>query len=82
MVHVFEIDGIRLAGEGHAYLQRTFGFPDYYGENADALYDCLSSVGEETLVFLEHADEAPALLLKVMRDAMNDNPYFTLIEQA
>ena len=26
--------------EIHAYLQDVFHFPDYYGKNLDALYDC------------------------------------------
>ncbi|MBQ8928532.1 MAG: barstar family protein [Oscillospiraceae bacterium] len=82
MVHVYELDGVRLAQEGHAYLREVFGFPDYYGDNADALYDCLSSLSEETLVFLGHADEAPARLVQVMQDAVDANPRFTLIEEA
>ena len=32
--------------ETHAYLKETFGFPDYYGKNLDALHDCLTEMGE------------------------------------
>ena len=28
--------------ELHGALKRLLGLPDYYGHNADALYDCLS----------------------------------------
>ena len=28
--------------ELHQYLKREFRLPDYYGNNLDALYDCLS----------------------------------------
>ena len=30
--------------DAHIYLKEMFRFPDYYGENLDALYDCLCGV--------------------------------------
>lgn len=30
--------------EAHIYLKEMFRFPDYYGENLDALYDMLCGV--------------------------------------
>ena len=30
--------------DAHIYLKEEFRFPDYYGENLDALYDCLCGV--------------------------------------
>ena len=38
------IDAKRLTEKtsAHEYLQKLFSFPDYYGKNLDALYDCLS----------------------------------------
>ena len=32
----------------HAHLRRRLKLPDYYGNNLDALYDCLTENGEET----------------------------------
>ncbi|MDL2206906.1 barstar family protein [Eubacteriales bacterium OttesenSCG-928-N13] len=28
----------------HAHLKRALDFPDYYGANLDALYDCLTDI--------------------------------------
>lgn len=28
--------------EAHRYMKKVLQFPDYYGENLDALYDCLN----------------------------------------
>ena len=30
----------------HDYLKMIFGFPEYYGKNLDALYDCLGDLGD------------------------------------
>lgn len=31
----------------HRYLSKELGFPDYYGSNLDALYDCLTDICHE-----------------------------------
>ena len=31
----------KYIGDVHYELKNKFGFPDYYGENLDALWDCL-----------------------------------------
>lgn len=40
----YVVDGRRFKDKqsAHRYLKRKFAFPEYYGNNADALYDCLS----------------------------------------
>ena len=36
---IIEIDGKSIKNDGHKYLKKVFDFPDYYGNNLDALYD-------------------------------------------
>ena len=38
----------------HRALAEALAFPDYYGNNLDALYDCLSDIREETSLTLLH----------------------------
>ncbi len=59
----------------HAELKRKFDLPDYYGNNLDALNDCLGERTERELVVIEDAGaflEADgaygALLLRVFTE--------------
>lgn len=38
---VLDFSHIRYLGEVHRELKEKFGFPDYYGENWPALWDCM-----------------------------------------
>jgi RNAse (barnase) inhibitor barstar len=62
-------------------IGRAFEFPDWYGANLDALYDCLTELAEPgkrgLVVLLDHLPRAPRLdagqrarLLRVFRDAL------------
>ena len=44
-----------VAAEVHAALKRLLDLPDYYGMNADALYDCLSERTEPVNLVIAHA---------------------------
>ena len=70
----------------HKYLQRVFSFPDYYGRNLDALYDCLTDLHEDVELEVTH----PATLAErlgpyserlnaVLRRAAQDNPHLTVL---
>lgn len=38
----------------HRYLKQEFNFPQYYGNNLDALWDCLTDIMEETTIILKN----------------------------
>ena len=44
----------------HAYLKKVFSFPDYYGNNLDALHDCLTELpfSSNLTVHFLHAEDA------------------------
>ena len=66
--------------EAHAYLKAVLSLPAHYGENLDALYDCLTdlSEGEIHFVNLEAAGPYFEKILPVFRDAEAENPRLRL----
>ncbi len=38
---ILDFSDCKYLGEVHRLLKAKFGFPEYYGENWDALWDCL-----------------------------------------
>jgi len=74
------LDGWKLqeAEEAHIYLKEELEFPEYYGENLDALYDCLTDICEETTVYIDYPEDAGESdfyerLKGVFEDAMEYN---------
>ena len=41
---VLDLTGCNNLGDLHQRIRKTFGFPAYYGENWDAMWDCLTDV--------------------------------------
>ena len=41
----------------HNIFSEELNFPEYYGRNLDALYDCLSEVTEEVEIVIEEREE-------------------------
>lgn len=62
------LDGARLSDREtvHEYLQEIFSFPDYYGKNLDALYDCLTEM-KDVEIEITMPKEVSPYFYKVMR---------------
>ncbi len=72
-----ELDGKLIKRDGHDYLKEALDFPDYYGKNLDALYDCLCEIGVETEIVLINSDEVSKDLIDTFIDASAENELLT-----
>lgn len=57
--------------EAHVYIKREFEFPDYYGENLDALWDMLTEESEETEVVIVHSQSLSESLGTYAQDLLD-----------
>ena len=68
------------AAQLHNELAQKLSFPEWYGHNLDALFDCLTDLTEETLLVLLHWDQTAAYCRgfeSAFADAAMENPLFT-----
>lgn len=67
--------------QAHAHLKERLRLPDWYGNNLDALNDCLGEVGEPTQIIVRFAPMVEQTLgdygiriIRVMQRAAEENP--------
>ena len=77
-----KLDKFSKKEELHSYLQKKMKFPDYYGENLDALFDCLTDISTDTAVDIKYdADnELQRAVLAVFSDAVSQNTHLAIIK--
>ena len=42
--YILDFTNIKYYGEMHLIIKEAFDFPDYYGENWDAFWDCIKAL--------------------------------------
>ena len=59
----------------HVYLEEELNFPDYYGRNLDALYDCLTDLRDIRIKIDVDGNQNEYLsrILQTFEDAAEDN---------
>ena len=78
------LDGEVLANQETAqeYLREMLEFPDYYGKNLDAVYDCLTDFDEIEIQIritaLQHESVYLNKILRVFQDASEENERITV----
>lgn len=67
--------------KAHRHLKKRLRLPDYYGNNIDALCDCLCEIGEPVQITLTHANwmrahlgEYGTRLISAMLACTGENP--------
>lgn len=63
------------AESAHSYLAEELDFPEYYGRNLDALYDCLTDLRDIKIKIEVNGNENAYLIhiLQVFEDASEEN---------
>ncbi|WP_405287502.1 barstar family protein [Methanobrevibacter sp.] len=71
-----QLDGKLINENGHDYLAEALNFPDYYGKNLDALYDCLTEISCE--IELVNASFVDKDIIDTFKDAACENDFLKL----
>ena len=76
----YTIDALKVneREEAHEYLAEVFSFPEYYGKNLDALFDCLGEMRIDRIRII-NSEKGENYFYSVL-DVINDLDIETVME--
>ena len=81
--YTLDFTGVKHYLEFHREIQKSLEFPDYYGMNYDALWDCLRGTYYETHVVVKgvhtlskELSEAAEIVIGIFQEASEKMPCF------
>ena len=76
----YTIDALKVneRKEAHEYLKEVFSFPEYYGKNLDALFDCLGEMRIDSITII-NSEKGENYFYSVL-DVINDLGIETVME--
>ncbi|CZR02534.1 barstar family protein [Trichococcus ilyis] len=87
-MEIIRLDGRKMTDRKatHAYLKRKLHLPEYYGNNLDALWDCLTTDFSGKMIILQHPQLVPKqlgdygeALVRLMKEVAAANSAIRLI---
>lgn len=79
-------DEATTRAEFHSVIAQKLSFPDYYGENLDALHDCLTDICSETTIHIvgfermrDNLGNFAKSLSRVLTASADENPKLNVI---
>lgn len=60
-------------GDVHCLLARKLGFPNYYGNNLDALEDCLGDIDSPTRIVIKRSAKNPQAWFDGFEEVIRDS---------
>ena len=79
---VLDFTDCKYPADIHRVLKESFGFPEYYGANLDALHDCLCEIAvpvEVQMIRWEYLGEQGERYRQVLMDSAQENPNLIIL---
>lgn len=72
------LDGNLIETNSHEYIKNKLNFPDYYGNNLDALFDCLGDISFQCKITIINSQNLDSSLIDTFKDGESENPLLSI----